>query len=155
MLWSVLLLGSLLCWPNEAWGQEPCSVDRPEGCVYLGLGQTAPFMGMLLSIPRAAELTVKTEQCQERIELGVAEAKEKGQIRRQAEKDRRKGDRDAHEASMAAMRAGMRAYEAKFSPHWYHAPELWFAIGVLTAVGVIALSVWVVSETRPLVVQSP
>ena len=153
----MLLAGSVLLCCDTAAGQTPCNPDNPEGCVFLGLGQAAPFNGMLLDVKRSSNLTVKAEMCQERIDLAVSEEKESGEIKLQAEKDRRRNDKGGFTLKLSAMRSGMEAYKEAFAPHWYDSPTLWFVLGVGAAVllvsGAIAAAVEIIDATRPAVVQ--
>ena len=153
-LWSALLAGSWL-WPTTAGGQTPCNKDHPDGCVILPVGKSAPFTGVLLNVQRSADLTVKAEQCQQRIDLGTDAAREKGEVKLQAEKDRRRADQDAHALKMSAMRSGMEAYKERFAPKWYEHPVIWFALGMAATAATIAGSVAIIDATRPTVVQVP
>ena len=152
-LLSALLAGSVLLCCDTAAGQEPCSKEHPEGCVILSAGKAAPFSGMLLSVRRASDLTVRAEMCQERIDAAVEEERERGEIKLQAEKDRRANDKDTFTLQLTTMRSGMEAYKEAFAPHWYEHPVIWFAVGAGLTILTIAGSVEIIDKTRPAVVQ--
>ncbi len=80
------------------------------------------------------------------------EEREIGAIRLQAEKDRRVADNRANDQRIEVMQWGMKAYKERFAPKWSDHPALWFALGVVAAVGVTAGAVAIIDATRPTVV---
>jgi hypothetical protein len=151
----VLVAGSLLLTGTAAAEDQAkaCDPSDSKDCIeHVIQGTRAPFTGMLVGPRRSAVMTVKSQQCDARTKAAVREATELGEVKLQAEKDRRANDSDTNKQKIIIMRQGMEAYKQRFGPKWYKHPALWFSIGVVAAAGVMAASVAIIDKTRPSVV---
>lgn len=130
-----------------------CDPEDPSDCVeFLLPDQPAPFGGMLLGPRRAATITTKAEQCDERVKMAADEVRELGGVKLQAEKDGRASDNDASAQRLEIMQWGMDQYKERYAPKWYEHPVIWYALGILTAAGVTAGAVAIIDATRPTVI---
>lgn len=126
-----------------------CDPTDPKDCIeYIIRGTPAPYNGMLAGPRRAARLTVKAEQCDERLKDAVAEEREAGAVKLGAERDRRASDREVADMKIEVLRRAL--------PGWRVPPELWYVLGVVTGIVAVAASVAgavaVIDATRPAVV---
>lgn len=156
----MLLILSLWLAPWSALAAEPeakaCDPADPANCIaYLMKGAPAPFDGMLAGPRRAATLTVRANMCQERIDDAAADAREEGATKLAFEQQRRKVDNEANQQRLWVMRRGMEAYKEQFGPKWYDNPTLWFLLGGVAAVTVVAGAVAIIDNTRPSLVTAP
>ncbi len=130
-----------------------CDPEDASDCVeYLLPSQPAPFGGMLLGPRRAATITVKAEQCDERTKDATDEQRELGEVKLQAEKDGRASDNVASAQKLDFALKAMEDYKERYGPKWYEHPAIWYALGIVTAVAITAGAVEVISKTRPTVI---
>lgn len=136
-LLSVLLAASL------SHGAEPiCDPQDPESCVVsIREGSPAPYTGVLLTPKRSAKITADLEAWPKRLQDAVGESREVAQKEIDRLTQLRNSDRVAYDQRVEIMRLGMEDYKARYAPQWYKHPALWYSLGVLTAVGIVVVSV--------------
>ncbi len=121
-------------------GADPGDVDP----VYLKTGELAPFNGDLWPPVRSMRLVLRAEYCAEKAATDLRNAARKFTIELDAKDQMAQATRDAD-----AERIRILTEALENARPWYESPYFVIPTTVAATVGLVALSVWVVSEASP------
>lgn len=136
--------GPFSAFSAETHTQNP--LGSGEAPIPLDAGQRAPFEGMLVPFGLASALTAKAEGCEARIDLTRQQAQELADLELKLMEQLRQNDLEVHALQMKVMEQALG--DAK--PAWWEHPAIWFGVGIVAAIAVVAGSVSILDATRPL-----
>lgn len=145
----VILVGFFLFFPDMGRCESKlqfeafCDPNDPKSCVQtLVEGEKAPFNGQLLTFRRAAKMSAKLELNHERLQLKIDEATEPLEREIAFQKRLQKSAEKAHKQSEDFL---VKQIDEAL-PDWHERPIFVASASVVVTLGVIALSVWIVTE---------